>query len=51
MESYKLGVNSYIVKPVNFEAFATAMQQLGRYWMLLNQPPKLQYPRVFPAQP
>jgi DNA-binding NarL/FixJ family response regulator len=41
LESYKLGVNSYIVKPVEFEAFAMAMKQLGLYWMLLNQPPKL----------
>jgi CheY-like chemotaxis protein len=41
LESYKLGVNSYIVKPVNFEAFAMAMKQLGMYWMLLNQGPKM----------
>lgn len=40
VESYKLGVNSYIVKPVNFTQFAEAVQKLGLYWLLLNQPPK-----------
>ena len=37
VESYRLGVNSYIVKPVNFERFAQAVQELGLYWVLLNQ--------------
>jgi two-component system response regulator len=41
IRSYDLGVSSYIVKPVNFESFTAAVQQIGMYWLLLNQPPKL----------
>jgi CheY-like chemotaxis protein len=41
VESYHLGVNSYIVKPVNFDGFTTAMRDLGVYWLMLNQPPRL----------
>lgn len=40
VDSYQLGVNSYISKPVEFEQFVTTIQQLGFYWLLLNHPPR-----------
>ena len=40
-ESYKLGINSYVVKPVDFQQFSEAVRQIGCYWLLLNQPPTL----------
>lgn len=39
-ECYRLGVNSYVVKPVQFEKFIKAVSELGLYWLLVNQPPK-----------
>jgi two-component system, response regulator len=39
IESYRLGVNSYIVKPVDFDKFVEAIKGLGFYWLLLNKSP------------
>jgi CheY-like chemotaxis protein len=38
VEGYNLGVNSYIVKPVQFEQFSETVQKLGLYWLLINHP-------------
>jgi two-component system response regulator len=38
--AYELGANSYVVKPVEFDAFQEVMSQLGFYWLLVNQPTK-----------
>ncbi|WP_219884551.1 response regulator [Merismopedia glauca] len=40
---YNLGVNSYIVKPLDFQQFVEVARQVGFYWMLLNQPPDLEF--------
>lgn len=39
INSYSLGCNSYIRKPIDYDQFVTAVQQLGVYWLLLNEPP------------
>ena len=39
LQSYSLGANSYVRKPVDFVQFAEAVRQLGLYWLLLNEPP------------
>jgi len=40
IESYRFGVNSFIVKPVNFDNFSEAVALAGHYWLLVNQEPK-----------
>lgn len=40
VESYKLGANSYITKPVDFDKFALTVSEMGLYWLLVNQPPR-----------
>ena len=39
LRSYELGVNAYVIKPVRFEEFVKAVQQLGGFWAVLNEPP------------
>lgn len=41
IKSYQLGVNSFVVKPVDFKDFAKAVSELGLYWVLTNHPPLL----------
>jgi two-component system response regulator len=41
VESYQLGVNSFMVKPVDFEQFTDTVRQFGFYWLLLNKTPVL----------
>jgi len=45
LQSYGLGANSYIRKPVDFNQFMEAMRQLGLYWLVLNEPPPQDIPR------
>lgn len=42
IESYSLGANSYVRKPVDFVQFTEAVKHLGMYWLLLNEPPPIQ---------
>jgi two-component system, response regulator len=42
VESYKLGVNAYVQKPVGFEEFRSIVKELGLFWLVINQPPPAQ---------
>lgn len=39
VDSYKLGVNAYVVKPVDFQQFIVAVKELGAFWAIINEPP------------
>ncbi len=39
LESYKLGANAYVVKPIDFEQFVVTIKELGLFWVILNEPP------------
>jgi two-component system response regulator len=41
VESYDLGVNAYLVKPIDFDQFTKAIKDIGFFWLVLNQPPQL----------
>jgi two-component system response regulator len=45
LESYQLGINSYIVKPVDFDQFSNCLRDIGMYWLLSNAPPKINAPQ------
>ena len=47
MRSYKLGVNGYVVKPVEYEQFVAALREIGVFWAVINTPPPgtVGYPR------
>lgn len=47
VRSYDLGVNAFVVKPVDFHAFFEAVRDLGMFWAVLNEPP----PRALPERP
>lgn len=44
-QSYQLGVNAYVVKPVEFAQFVTALKQIGLFWAVINEPPPGSYRR------
>src|SRR5271169_5515357 len=46
MRSYKLGVNAYVVKPVDFHEFVNAVKELGVFWAVINEPPPGSIPKA-----
>ncbi|HWQ38808.1 MAG TPA: response regulator [Burkholderiales bacterium] len=50
LDSYRLGVNAYVVKPVKFSDFIGAVRQVGAFWAVLNEPPPGSVPRRAPPE-
>jgi DNA-binding NarL/FixJ family response regulator len=46
VRSYNLGVNAYVVKPVDFSEFVEAAKEVGLFWAVINEPPPGSVPRV-----
>lgn len=51
IRSYQLGVNAYVVKPVNFQEFVEAVKQVGGFWAVLNEPPPVSIKKPVTAAP
>jgi CheY-like chemotaxis protein len=51
VESYRLGVNAYVVKPVELDAFMKSVRQIGLFWAVINEPPPGQVSRAVPSPP
>ena len=51
LQSYQLGVNAYVVKPLKFQEFVEAVKQLGAFWAVLNEPPLGSLRKDGPARP
>jgi len=45
LRSYELGVNAYVVKPMNFHELVDAVKQVGSFWAIINEPPPGSLPR------
>ena len=50
LDSYQLGANAYVVKPVNFHEFVNAVKQVGGFWAMLNEPPPGSVGRLVPGK-
>ena len=50
IESYRLGVNAYVVKPVDFQEFINAVKELGFFWAVINEAPPAKIGHLVPAQ-